>query len=565
MSAVHRLTTRACSRLIAAVIVCACAGPVAPAVAATAGNDIAFGEPERVAFGALAGLGHAADGTLTIAGVQASAVRNRAVLSLLRRAPGQRAFGAPQVLIDEAGTDTRPFGDVVPKFSAIYAGAPGGRREVVAWLSGIDGPRLLVRTGGPAGFGHSEEIALPPRLPTAPGNETLDPAARGLALDAAIAPDGTLALAFCDDDRRAATTLARLWVRPPGGTGSWTISGRCTNSVALEAGPDGRIDAIWSGSPDGGAANAPRQIWTASRDPGAAAFGARRSLSVPGRDADNGIQAPDLLLSPTGEAVALWNGAPGVGFVNEIVAAIRSRDGSWGPPERLDDGTGMAWRPSAAFSEAGDLVVAWDQGMGQLRARARRAGGSFGALASAPFAAGTVQYIPIGLDARGTLLAVRAAKAGLKVTRRLVDGTSTVTNLPNPLRGFPQDPFVLTDPFANGLILWTRVSTIDRHSEIFAASYSAASPVLRRLQVRTTGRIRVAVNEPARLTVSVRTSQRTAKQTFPLVAAGPARLLKASSRVRALLRANGVRRVTIQARDGGTRVTTVRKVLRRRR
>ena len=123
---------------------------------------------------------------------------------------------------------------------------------------------------------------------------------------------------------------------------------------------------------------------------------------------------------------------------------------------------------------------------------------------------------------------------------------------------------MLTDPFANGLILWTRVSTIDRHSEIFAASYSAASPVLRSLQVRTTGRIRVAVNEPARLTVSVRTSQRTAKQTFPLVAAGPATLLQTTSRMRALLRAKGARRVTIQARDGGARVTTVRKVLRRR-
>ena len=381
----HRPTTRACSRLIAAAIACACAVPAAPAIAATAENDIAFGEPERIAFGALAGLSHAADGTLTIASVQASAARNRAVLSLLRRAPGQRAFGAPQVLIDEAGTDTRPFGEVVPKFRSIYAAAPGGSREVVAWLSGVG--RLLVRTGGPAGFGPSEEIALPPRRPTAPGNETLDPAARGLALDAAIAPDGTLALAFCDDDRRAATTLARLWVRPPGGTGSWTISGRCTNSVALEAGPDSRIDAIWSGGPDGGAANAPRQVWTMSRDPRAATFGARRSLSIPGRDADNGIQAPALLLSPTGEAVALWNGAPGVGIglANEIFAAIRSRDGSWGLPGRLDDGNGMAWRPSAAFSETGDLVVAWDQGTGQLRARARRAGGSFGALASAPF------------------------------------------------------------------------------------------------------------------------------------------------------------------------------------
>ena len=511
-------------------------------------------------------LGHAADGTLTIATAQASAAQNRAVLSLLRRAPGQRSFGAPSVIVDEPGHDTTPTGDVVPKFTPVYAAAPGGGREVVAWLSGVAGPRLLVRTGDRSGFQQAEEIALPPRLPAAPGNESLDPAARGLVLDAAIAPDGTLALALCDDDRRAGTTLARLWVRPPGGTATWTISGRCSRSVALEAGPDSRIDALWSGAPDGGAPNAPRQIWTLSREPGAGAFGARRSLSIPGRDADNGIQAPELLLSPSGEALALWNGVPGagMGLVNDIFAAIRGRDGVWGPPERLDDGNGMAWRPSATFSAAGDLVVAWDQGMGMLRARARRAGGSFGRTLSAPFAAGSVQYVPIGLDARGTLLAVRAERTGLRVTRLQASGDSSVTRLPNALRGFPSNPFVLTDTFANGLVLWTRVSTIDRHAEIFAASYSAASPVMRRVQVRTNGRIRVAVNEPARLTVTVRSARRSAKQTFPLVTSGTAQVLQTRSRVRALLRAKGTRRVTIQARDGGARVTTVRKVLRAR-
>ena len=414
-----------------------CAAALAPAAGA-AERDRAFGEPQRLAFGTLAGLSDAADGTLTIATVQSSAARNRSVLSILRRPPGQRAFGAPQVLVDELGYDTTPFGDLVPKFRSIYRAAPGGGHEVVAWIT--TGPRLLVRTGGRGGFGAAEEIPLPPRRPTVPGSETLDPAARGLTLDAAIAPDGTLALGICDDDRRAATTLARLWVRPPGGAGTWTISGRCTNSVALAAGPDSRIDAIWSGAADSGPVNLPRQIWTVSRNPGAATFGARSSLSEPGRDADNGIQAPELLLSPTGEALALWNGTPngGMTLVNDIWAAIRSRNGVWGPPQRIDDGNGLTWRPSAAFSAAGDLVVAWDQGMGSLKARARRAGGAFGSLFSAPFAAGSVQYIPIGLDARGTLLAVRAAKPGLRVTRLPASGESTVTTLPNPLRGFPK-------------------------------------------------------------------------------------------------------------------------------
>jgi len=38
-------------------------------------------------------------------------------------------------------------------------------------------------------------------------------------------------------------------------------------------------------------------------------------------------------------------------------------------------------------------------------------------------------------------------------------------------------------------------------------------------------------------------------------------LLSTAGRVRALLRAKGTRRLTIQARDGGTRVTTVRRTL----
>ena len=224
------LTTRLAALLCAPVAAMVCAAVLAPAAGA-AESDIAFGEPQRLAFGTLAGLSHAADGTLTIASVQASAARNRAVLSLLRRAPGQRAFGAPQVLIDEARHDTRPFGEVVPKFRSVYAAAPGGGREVVAWLSGVDGPRLLVRTGGPAASGRARRSrcrrAGRPRpatrrsIPRRAGSRSMRRSRR-----TARSRSRSATTTAAPPRRSRACGCAR-----PAAPGSWTISGRCTNSV----------------------------------------------------------------------------------------------------------------------------------------------------------------------------------------------------------------------------------------------------------------------------------------------------------------------------------------------
>src|SRR3954464_11311927 len=80
---------------------------------------------------------------------------------------------------------------------------------------------------------------------------------------------------------------------------------------------DGRLIAVW---PNGGA------IFSATRAPGATAFGAATRISAPGGFA----RSPQLALTPDGHAVAVWTQSDGTG--RALVTAARPPGGAFGAP-----------------------------------------------------------------------------------------------------------------------------------------------------------------------------------------------------------------------------------------
>jgi hypothetical protein len=121
---------------------------------------------------------------------------------------------------------------------------------------------------------------------------------------------------------------------------------------------DGRLIAVW---PSGGA------IFSATRAPGATAFGAATRLSAPGGFA----RSPQLALTPDGHTVALWTQSDGVG--RALVTAARPPDGAFGAPTTVLPSSEQVLTAHALGSSAGDVLVAFvsaraDIASGPLRA-----------------------------------------------------------------------------------------------------------------------------------------------------------------------------------------------------
>jgi hypothetical protein len=121
---------------------------------------------------------------------------------------------------------------------------------------------------------------------------------------------------------------------------------------------DGRLVAVW---PSGGA------IFTATRAPGAAAFGAPARLSAPGGFA----RSPQLALTPDGHAIALWTQSDGAG--RALVTAARPPGGDFGAPATVVASSEQVLTVRALGSSAGDVLVAFvsaraDIASGPLRA-----------------------------------------------------------------------------------------------------------------------------------------------------------------------------------------------------
>jgi hypothetical protein len=121
---------------------------------------------------------------------------------------------------------------------------------------------------------------------------------------------------------------------------------------------DGRLIAVW---PNGGA------IFSATRAPGATAFGAATRISAPGGFA----RSPQLALTPDGHAVAAWTQSDGTG--RALVTAARPPGGAFGAPTTVVASSEQVLTIRTLGISAGEVLVAFvsapaDIGSGPLRA-----------------------------------------------------------------------------------------------------------------------------------------------------------------------------------------------------
>ena len=122
-------------------------------------------------------------------------------------------------------------------------------------------------------------------------------------------------------------------------------------------------------------------------------------------------------------------------------------------------------------------------------------------------------------------------------------------------------PAVVTDPYGNGLVLWTGAAD-GGLEETIAVPYSASPPAVSDVAVEPDGEIELDVSEPVKVALTVRIKgRRSRKQVFTLVPSPRREQLRPTKRIRRMLLSRSTRRITLRARDAGPRYTVVKKTL----
>jgi hypothetical protein len=275
---------------------------------------------------------------------------------------------------------------------------------------------------------------------------------------------------------------------------------------------------------------------------------------------------PQIVANDRGDALAVWNGSgtpgPGSLFPDRVDMAQHPAGGDWSAPVRIDRG-GSPMRATAAINARGDAVVAWSGGQ-DVTTSFRPAGDAFGPAFFAPVRDGAIDEMPLALDALGVTLAVRRVETqgsehiAALLRRRDARPETDVTVSPP---GIPVNvPTVATDPFGNGVVVWSAVG--NANGAIEAATYSALAPAVDELRVGAR-EFRFRASEPANVRLTVRNARgRSATQTT--VARPAANHIAFAARVRRLLRAKGRYTVTVRTRDAGPTTGTLRFRIRRR-
>lgn len=157
-------------------------------------------------------------------------------------------------------------------------------------------------------------------------------------------------------------------------------------------------------------------------------------LSVAGR----GVCAPQVAVNRAGDAVAVWRGHDGSGYV--VQAAARSRGGSWQPSVDLSAAGGSAHVPQVVIDDEGNATAVWQRHNGSfpvVQAATRPAGGPWGSSVDLP-APGDGAGVPqIALAGDGTVTVV---------WRRATGPTPTVQAVTRSAGGAWQAPIDLSDP-----------------------------------------------------------------------------------------------------------------------
>jgi len=201
---------------------------------------------------------------------------------------------------------------------------------------------------------------------------TLSNSGRNDGPQVAIAPDGTVTVAWSNDD--AAVQHATR----PSGSGSFlplgTIDGDGGNvsPVRIGVAADGTAVLAWTRS-----ANGSSRIWTAERPPGGS-FGGVEEIGQPSGVVFSNLSA--LVVHPNGDAEIAWCASDAQHTSQTIYAATRTASGTLTAPVPVSSTVQRASEASMALAGDGSIVIGWTERSGaanRVRTATRPPGASF--------------------------------------------------------------------------------------------------------------------------------------------------------------------------------------------
>jgi hypothetical protein len=233
-------------------------------------------------------------------------------------APGQNAFGNPQVAVDPSGAVT------------------------VVWSRSNGSDEIVQASTRPPGGSFGAPVNL-----SATGQDNDRP-------QVATGPEGTATVVWRRSD--GTNTIIQAATRPPGGVfgAPITIStiGQDAQAPQIATASDGTATAVWFGNVGGNFI-----IQAATRPPGGA-FGAPVELSAIGQNAFN----PQIAVGPDGTATVVWQRSNGSNSI--IQAATRPAGASFGPPVNLSANGRNAEYAQIASLLDGTAIAVWNRSNG---------------------------------------------------------------------------------------------------------------------------------------------------------------------------------------------------------
>jgi PKD domain-containing protein len=191
-----------------------------------------------------------------------------------------------------------------------------------------------------------------------------------------------------------------------------------------------------------------------------------------------GTAAPDVVIDPSGKAVAVWAATSGSGW--RVQTAIRSVDGSWSKPFALSgpDATGSI-APQLALEGTNDVLAVWSRSIGDstvIEASTMNAAKNTWSPAVQLFPVPHDALAPsVAVDKRGdgVIIWTSSDQSGLSLMasyRRAGRPWSSATSVSGRASG-SLSPQVAIDARGNALAVWTQF--VGGFSRVHASSFAA--------------------------------------------------------------------------------------------
>ena len=273
---------------------------------------------------------------------------------------------------------------------AMHANA--GRVTAVAWetVSRVAPLTLAVAVPGRGWF-------APAAVPLPAGHAD----AGGASI--AVAPDGSVAIAYRAGERGDAPGTAVLVLRRPDGSFSQpqVLAQGVSSGPFVKVDRGGGLHALWSASE-----GRIRRIF-AAHGRVSAGLGPARAISDDVLDADNRAAPPVLAANDRGDLLAVWSPVvPPNTMPSDVVASYRPAGGEWDAPKLVSQPGFLAFRPTAAVGARGEAVATWALGQG-LGAATRRDDGTWSPPQSSAVLQGTLMAMPVAVLRGGSAVSVR--------------------------------------------------------------------------------------------------------------------------------------------------------------